>query len=255
MDILSKVTVKQLVITLLLFIAIIIFFTIKYISDNLLFQPHGIATVYSAPFDVTMKNHGKTKEITSTAKGVEVPLPTGEYDVTFSADGFADHTEKMSIKDKGTYKLAFQLAPVTEKARQHLQENSLRYDPVYQSVYSIERETYLQNNLNPLGAKLTGKLPYYGGKSYTIKACEPYRGSDVNRQTRVGICIATVKEEISLITAAIDKLKELLENDIEEYDIKINNSIYPTKKELDDGVVFDCSQPGVAFCYMYKNPN
>lgn len=254
MEIFTHITKKHLVLATILFIAIFVFYTAKYISDNLLFQPHGTATIYSAPFDVVVKHHKTTKKVSSSAKGVEIPLPVGEYDISFSAKGFSDYTKHVSVKDKGSYKIAFQLTPITDEARRDIEENSSKYDPIYQSVYAVERDEYMRDNPNPLGNSLVGKLPYYGGKSYSIKVCSHYRDSLVDGQTRVGICIETLRDEPLLITDSIGKLEELLDTDIEKYDVKINGFIYPTREEIENGLVYDCSTLGLSFCYLYNEP-
>ena len=145
MNFLDKLTKKHVFIALFIFIAIILFFTFKYISENMLLQAHGTLNINSAPFDITMKYQNKTKQI--HAENAEVPVPVGDYDITFSANGFADHTEKVSVEDKGTYKLAFQLDPQTDEAKKEIENNSLKYDIVYQDIYTLEKEEYFNKHL------------------------------------------------------------------------------------------------------------
>ena len=253
MEILTYIKKRQLIATLLLFVAVVIFFTVKYISDNLLLQPHGTATIYSAPFNVTVKYHKTTKKISSSAKGVEVPLPVGEYDVTFSAKEFSDYTERVSIEDKGTYKIAFRLTPQTEEAKRQLEEKSLEYDPIYQSIYVLEREKYVSQNPSQ-DIATRNKFPYRG-RGFSVSVCSAYRKDTIDKKG-LGLCLSVDPISVGdkeLTEYAINELKGLIGDDIEKYDIKINNSIFPRQEEIEKGLVYDCSRPDFAFCYLYKD--
>ena len=80
MNFLDKLTKKHVFIALFIFIAIVLLFTIKYISDNMLLQPHGTLNVISAPFDITIKYQNKTKNV--HAENIDIPVfLTGEINM------------------------------------------------------------------------------------------------------------------------------------------------------------------------------
>ena len=250
MNILDKLTKKHLFIIAALFTIIIVAFAVKYAYDNMLFQPHGTVTVSSAPSEITMKYYNKTRRITT--ENTEIPIPTGDYEIVFSAEGFADHTEKVSVKDRGIYRLAFQLDPQTDEAKKHLEANSLKYDPVYQDIYTLHKEEYVRDH--PEEADLISRFPY-SGRGFSVFVCNAYR-KEILERNGLGLCVDIAEEDRSdrqLLAAAIEKVKELTTDYDKPYDLKINNSIYPTQEEITQGLVFDCSQEkNVVFCYEYK---
>ena len=249
MNFLDKLTKKHIFIALFIFIAIVLLFTIKYISDNMLLQPHGTLNINSAPFDITMKYQNKTKQI--HAENAEVPVPVGDYDITFSANGFADHTEKVSVEDKGTYKLAFQLDPQTDEAKKEIEDNSLKYDKVYQDIYTLEKEEYF--NKHPDYADLAGNFPYRG-RGYVTLTCSAYRQETLDKDG-IGVCIDIAEEDQAdkqLTQGAINDVLALMSNYDIPYDLMVNSSIYPTQEEIDQNIVYDCSEErNVPFCYDY----
>ena len=246
----DTLTKKRLIISVIIFIAIILIFTLKFVIDNMIFQDHGQIRLLNIPSRITMEIDGKKYKFSDS--DTLRPVAPGTYDILFYSEGFdSKKLENITITKDTETSVFVELTPLTDEAKKDLKENYEKYDLIRQVGFGKGFKTEKEKIDEEF--PIFSKLPFYG-RGYNIMSCEAYRQETI-KNNGLGLCVNVDEPDrgdIEIVNKAIEKAKELAGEDFEKYDVKVDNSIYPTQKEIDQGLVYSCSEEGVeAFCYQY----
>lgn len=200
--------------------------------------------IYSVPDSLTM-SYDTIKNTKITSKK-DIPVRHGVHEYTFAAPGFDSYTVKLDIKKGETKTVLFKLNP---KAQEAIDEaNKDKYAEIYEGLAGQEiskgAEKLTQDN------PILSHLPIYK-QWYYIMPCSPYRERE--NETNIGICITTTdRYDETQVNDALNDLKALNVN-LDDYDIKINDSIYPTEKEKQSGEAVPCGEGAPSWCYGFND--
>lgn len=175
----------------------------------------------------------------------DIKVRPGNHSYTFSAEGFESYTVSMDLKSNEKKNIVFALKPLSDAAKK--ESLNEKYTDVKEGIFNKESMKKTQNleETNPI-IKL---LPLYG-KNFSIFPCGRYRS---NGDKTIGLCIkVTDFFDKTHIDEAFAKLKEKGISP-EDYDIRINNQIWPTEKEINGGLVKKCSGFNPDWCYIYTS--
>lgn len=213
----------------LIAVAAILFFVIL-----LILPPKGQVEVLSIPGKVTIKtNTGKTIDVNGQRP---ISLSPGKYTFDISAEGFSPTKRDVTIVADETFTIAFQLVPLTDAARKESEDR--KYDSIREAITgdAAARGGEEVEKANPILKYLPIYDPFIG-----IEACSAYRSATV-KANKIGICIkvgdATNKVDVD---RAFSMLRDTGEP-FEEYDIRINDIIYPNEAERAKGAKFAPSE-------------
>ena len=82
----DTLTKKRLIISVVIFIAIVLAFTVKFVIDNMIFQDHGQIRLLNIPSHITMEIDGKKYKFSDS--DTLRPVAPGTYDILFYSEGF-----------------------------------------------------------------------------------------------------------------------------------------------------------------------
>ena len=223
--------------------AFILFFVISLGFYVYSLQFSATLYIYSIPDKLQMSYDSINNK--GVASKQDIKVRPGSYSYTFSADGFESYTVDIDIKANEKKNVLFSLKPLTEAAKK--ESLSEKYTDVKEGIFNKESlaKTQQLEEKNPD----IKSLPLYG-KNFSIFPCNRYR-SDGDKT--IGLCIkVTDFFDRTQIDEAFAKLKEknITPN---SYDIRVNNQIWPTEKEISDGVVTKCGGFSPDWCYVYVN--
>ena len=246
-DILTK---KRLIISVVIFIAIVLALTVKFVIDNMIFQDHGRIRLLNIPSRITMEIDGKKYKFSDS--DTLRPIVPGTYDILFYSEGFdSKKVENITITKDAETSVFVELTPLTDEAKKDLEENYEKYDLIRQVGFGEDFKTEKEKIDEEF--PIFSKLPFYG-RGYNIMSCEAYRQETI-KNNGLGLCVnidEPDRGDIEIVNKAIEKAQELLADYNKPYDLKVNDSIYPTQAEINQKLVYDCSQErGLSFCYEY----
>lgn len=233
---------KKKIIIIVSLISFAILSLITYILINRL-QYDSKLYVYSVPDSLTMSYDTVSSKITSKR---DIPVKHGKYTYTFTANGFDPYTVELEIKKGETKTILFKLDPKTQDAIDEAKKD--KYSEIYEGLAGQEiskgAEKLTQDN------PVLSHLPIYK-KWYYIMPCSPFR--DRENRKNIGVCITTTdRYDESQVTDALNDLKALNVN-LDDYDIKINDSIYPTEEEKKSGEAVPCGEGAPSWCYGFND--
>lgn len=226
---------------------IIAVFIIIFMSSTLysiyLMQFDATIHIYSIPDRLTMSYDNIKNQNISSKKDIKVKH--GSYKFTFSSDGFEDYTTTLTIGKNEAKNVKFELKPITDKAKKEY--SSSKYTDVKEGIFnqnSIKSTQQLESN-----SPIIKDLPIYSDNFY-IFPCDKYRSTS---DKSIGICI-TVTDYFnwSQINDAFNRLKKKGIS-LTDYDIKVNNRIWPTEEEKANGSVIKCKGMNPDWCYIYND--
>lgn len=225
----------------------IVSFTIIFISSILyviyLMQFDATIYIYSIPDKLTMSYYNVKKQNISSRKDIKVKH--GNYKFTFSAEGFADYSTEITISKNEKKTIKFGLTPLTEKAKKEYSSN--KYIDVREGIFNKNsiKSTQKLESQNPA----IRQLPIHS-KDFYIFPCAKYRSTS---NKTIGICInVTDYFNRSQIDDAFSKLQEKGIS-LTDYDIKVNNYIWPTEQEKASGHAIKCKGKNPDWCYTYSD--
>ena len=199
--------------------------------------------VYSIPDSLTMSYGDVKNQRISSRKDIKVKH--GNHKFTFSANGFESYTTEINISKNEKKNIIFALEPVTDEAKKEYAKD--KYTDIKEGIAGKKGKeaTRQLENKNPA----IKSLPIHG-RDFYIFPCDRYRSEG---DKTIGICI-TVTDYFnrSQIDEAFAKLKEKGINQ-EDYDIKVNNHIWPIEKEKSTGAVVQCRGSNPDWCYTYRD--
>ena len=219
--------------------AALILYSIYYYINNL--QYDSTLNIRSVPDTVTMSYDGVTKTVKSNSA---VSVRHGKHTYKFSAEGFDSYSIDIEIKKGEENYAVFALNPTTDKAKEEAKKS--KYNVIYDGIAS--RKTTVMAEKISEKSPLVNHMPYYT-RWYYIITCEPYRNT--KESGHIGICITISGQDTnSSFNRAIEYLKKY-DNNLDNYDIKINGSIYPTTKEIENGIARPCGGSSPSWCYNF----
>lgn len=204
-------------------IAAIVGFAV-YSNDAMLFSPHGYIIVSSVPESLRLTYGDKTITIRAN-DGAKIPVATGVYMFTFTANGFDSYSSTITVEQDKSYDMVFSLTPRTDAAKKEAALD--KYKTVYERVvgYSLGKESAQYAERYPIL-----KILPISTLQYTIESCEPYATTS-GAISRIGVCITvTDTQDTSQIDAAIAELRKNSYNP-DDFIISINGHRYPSSQE------------------------
>lgn len=167
------------------------------------------------PYPMTISFENKIYTVNNDKK---IPLSPGNYAVVFSAKGFKNQFQDITIKDKQTLHIPVVLTPITDEAKK--EAASSKYDSIREEVTGLQMDINAAANAKKY--PLIGKLPIYAAK-FSITPCH----EELSTQ-KPGICIESTDDEATAL--AIDTLHyENNSNDLSKYTIYVNDTLFTAK--------------------------
>lgn len=223
--------------------ALIVAFISYYVFQTVTHDTTLLATF--APETVKMSYDSVKNQVIKSDKPVAVK--SGKHTFSFSADGYDTYTVELDLEKGKERNILFALTPKTDKAKNELKQK--KYAKVFDGLGSRE--------VNRVGKEIDKANPIlqhlpFEDRDYRVFSCQPYR-TNIKKSHKIGICITMAgRNGEALLSQILEKLAKLGATP-DNYDMKVNNYIIPTKKEKDSRAAVPCGNGRPSWCYKFRD--